>query len=86
MKASDLLNEPKRASSVMRRLCRDFEAIRYLGSEVVFKACRDAGWLRAVVEQHKLTLFDYSDLDECVDRIKAEGLPQSSMSGSAGEK
>ena len=86
MKASDLLTESKPA--MPQRLCRDFEAIRYLKSKVVFDRLVDADWLRPVFPaQHRLMLFDYHDLDSCIERMKEEGLPQSSsMSASPGAK
>ncbi len=87
MKASDLLTEPAEPRAVPQRLCRDFEAIRYVKSPVVFFAFVQAGWLKPVVKRHKLTLFDYQDLNDCVDRMKQEGLPdQSSISTSRGDK
>jgi hypothetical protein len=75
MKASDLLKEATIKKPVPQRLCRDFEAHAYV-KKPVFDALVAAGWLKPVVSRHKLTLFDYTDLDNCIDRMKEEGLPE----------
>ena len=74
MKASDLLREDPPGPRLQQRLCRDFEAIHYVKSQVVFNAFLESGWLTPVVKRHKLTLYDYKDLDRCIDRLKLEGL------------
>jgi hypothetical protein len=60
---------------VPQRLCRDFEAHAYV-KKPVFDAWSLQAGLKPVVNRHKLTLFDYTDLDNCIDRMKEEGLPE----------
>lgn len=76
MKASDLLLQA--LPTLPQRLCRDFEAIRYVKSKVLFDAMIAAGWLKPCFpSRHRLMLFDYRDLDLCIERLKEEGFPSS---------
>lgn len=54
-----------------QRLCRDYEAAHYLKSKTLFERLRKAGWIKPVVHEFRLTLYDYADLDVCIERLKA---------------
>jgi hypothetical protein len=51
------------------------EAAFALGSEKLLAECVAAGWLKAVVKRHKLTLYDRGDIASCWSRILAGEVP-----------
>jgi hypothetical protein len=85
MKASDLLPGPTAPQTLPRRLCRDFEAAHYLRSAELLAELERAGWLVPTIRRHKLKLYDYRDLDTCIDRMKFQDLAQALAAVSSGE-
>jgi hypothetical protein len=55
---------------------RPDEAAYAIGSEKLLQECVDAGWLKAIVKRHKLTLYAASDIARCWARILGGELPQ----------
>ena len=48
---------------------RPEEVAVVLGSVQLFRAIVSKGWLRPVIQRHKLTLFDSGDVAKCWVRI-----------------
>jgi hypothetical protein len=54
---------------------RPNEAAHAMGSEQLFRECVRAGWLKPVVQRHKLTLFDRRHVEACWMRILSGEIP-----------
>ena len=54
---------------------RPGEAAFALGSSKILEECVDGGWLKPIIQRHKLTLFDAGDLARCWARILAGEVP-----------
>jgi hypothetical protein len=48
---------------------RPQEAAFALGSEKLLEECVDAGWLKPIIQRHKLTLYDRGHIASCWARI-----------------
>jgi hypothetical protein len=55
---------------------RPRDAIAAIGSKKLYLECVRRGWLKPVVRQHKLTLFEWRDIEKCFERIAAGELSQ----------
>ena len=55
---------------------RPDEAAAVLGSVQLLSEIVQAGWLKPVIQRHKLTLYDGLDIERCWTRICAGELPQ----------
>lgn len=60
---------------MMKLAYRPDEAAEVLGSEVLFKECVAAKWIKPKVQRHKLTLYDFSEIANCWKRICGGELP-----------
>jgi hypothetical protein len=54
---------------------RPDEAATMLGSEQLLNECVAAGWIKPVMQRHKLTLYDGGALAKCWARILAGEVP-----------
>jgi hypothetical protein len=54
---------------------RPGDVIAALGSKKLYLDCLSAGWLKPIVDQHKLRLFRQEDVLECYKRIAAGEMP-----------
>jgi hypothetical protein len=48
---------------------RPKEAAFALGSEKLLEECLEAGWLKPIIQRHKLTLYDRGHIASCWARI-----------------
>jgi len=48
---------------------RPQEAAFALGSEKLLEECVEAGWLKPIIQRHKLTLYDRGHIASCWARI-----------------
>ena len=55
---------------------RPDEAAFALGSSKILEECVEGGWLKPIIQRHKLTLFDAGDVARCWARILAGEVPQ----------
>lgn len=54
---------------------RPEKAAAEIGSKQLLDECVAAGWIKPVVQRHKLTLYDYTALAKCWARIAGGELP-----------
>jgi hypothetical protein len=54
---------------------RPEEAAEQVGSRVLFSEMRRAGWVKPVIDRHKLVLFDASDIERAWSRILSGETP-----------
>ena len=54
---------------------RPQEAAFALGSEKLLEECVEAGWLKPIIQRHKLTLYDRGHIASCWARILAGEMP-----------
>ncbi len=52
------------------------DAAEYLGSRQLFEDMRAAKWIVPIVEGHRRTLFDRSELEACYARIRVGEYPK----------
>ena len=57
------------SNSVPKFGLRPPEAAFALGSAKILEECIAAGWLRPVIQRHKLTIFDAGDVARCWARL-----------------
>jgi hypothetical protein len=57
------------------RLLRAAAAGDYVGCEGLLKLMKDAGWIKPVVQRHRMTIYRRSDLDACCSRLDAGEFP-----------
>ena len=61
--------------SAMKHGYRPDEAAAVVGSMQLLKEFVAAGWLKPVVQRHKMTIYDFSDIAKCWQRVKSGDLP-----------
>jgi hypothetical protein len=54
---------------------RPKEAAQCIGSQELFDAAVEAGWIKPVVQRHKLTLYDFTAVANLWERILAGEVP-----------
>lgn len=64
-----------RAAALTPRFLRTSEAWFVLGGEQVVKDCEKTGWLKPVHRRKSMTLYRFSDVHACADRIEAGEYP-----------
>ena len=47
----------------------------FAGSDELAQECLAAGWLRPIINRHRLVVFDINHIALCVDRVRREGSP-----------
>lgn len=57
---------------------REHEAADAIGSRTLLREMVASGWLKPVVQRHKLTLFDSADLSKAWGRIRNGETPTKS--------
>jgi hypothetical protein len=55
---------------------RPGDCIAALGSKKLYTDCLSAGWLKPIVDQHKLRLFRQEDVLACYRRLCAGEMPR----------
>jgi len=58
------------------RLLRRDDAARYVGGEAMLGLFVRGGWLKALVQRKRLTLYRRSDLDACCARLDTGEFPE----------
>lgn len=64
---------------------RPKEAAFALGSEKLLEECVEAGWLKPIIQRHKLTLYDRGHIASCWARILGGETP-TEEDGSCGRR
>ena len=54
---------------------RPREAANAIGSEGLFRRIVADGWIKPIVQQHKITIYDGNDVEACMDRLRSGELP-----------
>jgi hypothetical protein len=83
MKWEDLQVEAERIRVVAPRLVRRDGCRSYVSAPQIFDLMEEAGWIKPVVSQNRMTLFDLQDLDACIDRLKAGEFPGQPLKAAA---
>jgi hypothetical protein len=65
---------------------RPGEAAFALGSAKILEECVAGGWITAVIQRHKLVLYDAGDVARCWARILAGEVPQPRTTTSKGRR
>ena len=65
---------------------RPGEAAFALGSPKILEECVEGGWLKPIIQRHKLTLFDAGDVARCWARILAGEVPSARITILKGRK
>ncbi len=65
----------KTRSPIQKLGYRPQDVVAAFGSEKLYFDCYKAGWLQPVVKRHKLLLFDWRNVEQCWERIKAGEKP-----------
>jgi hypothetical protein len=58
------------------RLLRASPAAEYVGGEGLLKRMREAGWIKPLIQRHKMTIYRLADLDACCSRLDAGEFPE----------
>lgn len=77
MKFTEVLTRSARIERANPRLMRRPDAGAYVGTSQLLARMEQAGWVRPVINEHKMTFYDLRQLDRCVDRLAAGDLPSS---------
>ncbi len=61
---------------IQPRFLRADDAGRYVGCAGLLTRMEEAGWIKAIVQRHKMKMFRRTDLDACADRIERGEFPE----------
>ena len=65
---SDLIIEPRFLRAVL--------AGQYLGCPGLLARMEKAGWIKAIVQRHKMKIYKRGDLDACAERVERGEFPE----------
>jgi len=57
------------------RMMRKEDAGHHVGGPKLLSMMEKAGWIEPVVARHKMTLYDFKQLEECCDRLSRGEFP-----------